>query len=376
MSDDQGDAEFEAGLAGLGDGPQNGAGGAAAGGTDRALGEVRRTVEDLATRVGADVGEDLAQIRGALDRIEARLGTERGTLVEQLQDSLADVASGEVVGALWEEVRAVQAEIEGIAAALAARTEPTADPAVAGMRDDLQALADDVRALAGSADEPTAAGSAEDRLGPLTEELATLRAELTEGLVVEPSDALSASLDALRSEVDGLRDTLGELRDAAAGAGAAPDDGPTAPDELAAIRTAIDDVRSRLDEGLVLADDAAPTAPGERSIDEVADQLAALRDFVASELDGLQQAMGATRAAVEHQPAPAAPAPAIDDEAVEVLRDEIRAAGGVSDQLVEALRDELKALRRRIAVKASEKVLDDQQLAQIADAVAARLAEE
>lgn len=376
MSDDQGDAEFEASLAGLGDGPQNGAGGAAAGGTDRALDEVRRTVEDLATRVGADVGEDLAQIRGALDRIEARLGTERGTLVEQLQDSLADVASGEVVGALWEEVRAVQAEIEGIAAALATRTEPTADPAVAGMRDDLQALADDVRALAGSADEPTAAGSAEDRLGPLTEELATLRAELTEGLVVEPSDALSASLDALRSEVDGLRDTLGELRDAAAGAGAAPDDGPTTPAELAAIRTAIDDVRSRLDEGLVLADDAAPTAPGERSIDEVADQLAALRDFVASELDGLQQAMGATRAAVEHQPAPAAPAPAIDDEAVEVLRDEIRAAGGVSDQLVEALRDELKALRRRIAVKASEKVLDDQQLAQIADAVAARLAEE
>ena len=86
MSDDQGDAEFEASLAGLGDGPQNGAGGAAAGGTDRALDEVRRTVEDLATRVGADVGEDLAQIRGALDRIEARLGTERGTLVEQQLD--------------------------------------------------------------------------------------------------------------------------------------------------------------------------------------------------------------------------------------------------------------------------------------------------
>ena len=36
-------------------------------------------------------------------------------------------------------------------------------------------------------------------------------------------------------------------------------------------------------------------------------------------------------------------------------------------------REELKALRRRIAVKAAERVLDDQQLAQIADAVAARL---
>ena len=67
---------------------------------------------------------------------------------------------------------------------------------------------------------------------------------------------------------------------------------------------------------------------------------------------------------------------AIDADAVELLRDEIRAAGAIPDQVIDALRDELKALRRRIAVKASERVLDDQQLTQIAEAVAARLAQD
>jgi non-ribosomal peptide synthetase component E (peptide arylation enzyme) len=75
---------------------------------------------------------------------------------------------------------------------------------------------------------------------------------------------------------------------------------------------------------------------------------------------------------------PAAPAPqaTLDPEAIDSLRDEIRSAGAIPDHVIDALREELKALRRRIAVKASERVLDDQQLAQIADAVAARLAQD
>lgn len=159
-------------------------------------------------------------------------------VVAKLQDHLADVASGAVVGTLWDEVRALREDVEGLVG--------------------------------------------------LTEELALLRSELVEGLVVEPSDSLSASLDALRVQIDELRDVLAER----AGAPADP-----APAEVA-------------------------------------------------ELD-----------------------PAV----VEVLREEIRAAGGVSDGVVDALREELKALRRRLAVKASERVLDDAQLDQIADAVAERL---
>jgi hypothetical protein len=146
------------------------------------------------------------------------------------------------------------------------------------------------------------------------------------------------------------------------------------------------------DEGLVLADDTelpAPAAGGGADVEAIADQVAALRDFVASELDTLRQTVSAridaatettvaaASARPEPEPAPAAAVGAtIDPDTLELLREEIRAAGTVSDQVIDALRDELKALRRRIAVKATERVLDDQQLAQIADAVAARLADD
>lgn len=268
---------------------------------------------------------DVAALLERFDDLQRRLGGDgQTTLIDQLQDNLADVASGAVVGALWDEVRAV-------------------------------------------------------------------RAELADGLVVEPSDALSASLDALRSEVDGLRDALGELR------GTAPvepvedrrDDGALL-ERLGTIQVGIDELRGRLDEGLVLAEDTelpAPAAPDSADVEAVADQVAALRDFVASELDTVRQTVAAridaateaTVAAASARPEPA-PAPdrpetaTIDPDTLELLREEIRAAGTVSDQVIDALRDELKALRRRIAVKAGERVLDDQQLAQIADAVVARLA--
>lgn len=336
MSDDQGDAEFEASLAGLGT-PQPP--------TPRAdrddLAEIRDRLDALEQRLDEAAAADRTdEVLRRLDALQDRLQGGQGSLLEQLQDNLADVASGEVVGSLWEEVRelraevgapaggldetaresleALRAEVEGLGAALAARTEPTADPAVAGMREDLRLLADDVRSVLEAPAAP--AGEAEDRLGPLADELATLRAELTEGLVVEPSDALLDQVASLRdfvgAELDRLQQTVA-ARDAA-------------PREAATVDTApLDDLATRL----------------------------------RTELDRLS-AVGA----------PAPPAAALDEEALDLLRQEIRAAGGVADQLVEALRDELKALRRRIAVKASEKVLDDEQLDQIAEAVAARLA--
>ena len=269
---------------------------------------------------------DVAALLGRFDSLQRSVvGDGQHSLIEQLQDNLADVASGDVVSALWDEVRAV-------------------------------------------------------------------RSELADGLVVEPSDALSASLDALRSEVDGLREALGELREApvpAPGDDGRDDDAVL--QRLGTIEAGIDDLRSRLDEGLVLADDTelpAPAAGGGADVEAIADQVAALRDFVASELDTVRQTVSAridaatetTVAVASARPEPEpAPAPAvgatIDPDTLELLREEIRAAGTVSDQVIDALRDELKALRRRIAVKATERVLDDQQLAQIADAVAARLAD-
>lgn len=289
------------------------------------------TAQQVANLAG-DLRAQLADALGTLDgdvvvhelgALRAQLGGGHGTVVEQLEDHLADVASGEVVGALWDEVRAV-------------------------------------------------------------------RTELADGLVVEPSDALAASLDALKDEVDGLRDSLGELRGAPEPADVGRDDEALL-QRLDALQVGLDEVRARLDDGLVLADDVEPpgaTAEGP-GVEAVADQVAALRDFVASELDTIRQTVAAridaaaeataatvAAAAARPEPEPAPQEAPIDAAAVDLLRDEIRAAGAIPDQVIDALREELKALRRRIAVKASERVLDDQQLAQIADAVAARLAED
>ncbi len=369
----------------------------------------------LADALGGLDGDALvAEVAG----LRAQLGVAEGTVVEQLQDHLADVASGQVVGALYDEVRevraaldtvrasgpdddraatidALRAEVEGIAAAIAERSEPTADPAVVAMRDELGVLTDEVRSLLASMEARDAATVAtampadepDDRIGPLVDELHGLRGELAEGLVVEPSDALSTSLDALRADVDGLRTALAQL-DAARTATPAdePDesDQPGALDEafaeeLAAIRAGIAALQARLDDGLVLADDSErPGAPAPTSgVEDLADQMAGLRDLVASELDSLRQTVAAAGATDE----PAGPVSAdvyatLDPDTIDLLREEIRAAGGVADQVVDALGDELKALRRRLAVKAAEKVLDEEQLAQIADAVAARLGQE
>lgn len=370
-------------------------------------------------------GDGSAEVLARIDALSGQLGGGTGDLLEQLQDNLADVASGEVVGALWDEVRRLRADLPDLVAVpapvVAAPVTPEPDP----------------------------------QLAALLDELAVLRSELDEGLVVEPSDALSASLDALRSEVDGLRDALGELR-ATPQPAAAPVDARLHAETLDlllgeiraasgsgdrvvdAVRAEVDGLRSSLaelratpapladpvddtrDEELLaevqairsavdaldvrLADGLAPTTPVEDAAfavggadvmdaEALADQIAALRDFVASELDTVQQTIAArldshaeataatVAAAASHpepEPSPATPpapvAAGLDPDTVDMLRDEIRAAGAIGDQVVDALREELKALRRRIAVKATERVLDDQQLAHIADAVAARLA--
>lgn len=357
-------------------------------------------VTNLPGDLRAHLADELADVR-------SRLGDGPGSLLEQLQDNLADVASGEVVGALWDEVRQLRTDLPDLVAV----PEPAAPPA-----------------------------DAHPQLAALTDELAVLRTELAEGLVVEPSGALSASLDDLKVELDELRASLGDLRATPEPVAAPVDDGREEQllGQLESIRTFVDEVRSRLD----AADDVTGPAPADRAeiaaivadqvsslrsymgseldsvreaigarvvvdaeveqahraalsdepdradIETLADQVAAMRDFIATELETLRQtvaarldaateATAATVATAASEP-PAGPAPqaTLDPEAIASLRDEIRAAGAIPDHVIDALREELKALRRRIAVKASERVLDDQQLAQIADAVAARLAQD
>lgn len=389
MSDDQGDADFEASLAGLAEGRQREAMSPTGDGGAPALDGLHQTLGELADRLsGLEQGLDDA--RSELAVVQRRLGAGTSSVVQELQDNLSDVASGEVVSALWEEVRAVRDALPDDAGA-----------ADAEVRSSLEALRAEVEGIAGAL-----ATTTDDRLGPLSEELASLRTSLAEGLVVEPSEELSSALEGLRAEVDTVRDAL-----AAGAVGEAPGPAPelvgpdttvleegmaslraaveqvqarldeglelSGPDTagiedtLASLRAGLNQVQARLDEGLELAGGLELPGPAEDPrIDELAAQLTSMRELMSTELDALREAVTAPSAPMP-EPVPAG----IDEETVELLREEIRAAGTVSDQLIEALRDELKALRRRIAVKASEKVLDDQQLAQIADAVAARLAE-
>ena len=117
--------------------------------------------------------------------------------------------------------------------------------------------------------------------------------------------------------------------------------------ELRFVRAAIDEVNDRLDDGLVLDDDLVAPAPSIPT--EVIDALAALRDEIAVGFDALRAML------------PSGASPGAAD-------------GGLSDHAVEELRGDMAALRRRIAVRAEGRVLSDEQLEQIAETVAERLA--
>lgn len=396
---------------------------------------------------GDSLSAEMAHVRGAVDEQSGAVAD----ALQRLQETLLDLASGEVVGALWDEFRALRDSIDSYARAVESvdsgdgGTSVDVDALAAGLRDQIDRLADrlepddtaareaaegtartsaDVRALSAdlngavaeiravaaavdrlsdaladaSAGAPADQGAAGDTDAPaaraaldaMAQDLAALRTELHDGLVVEPSDDLTGTLEALQAEIDGLRSgldaipamqsSLDSLRDVIAGAetaGAPAGDGADSDairQELGSIRTAVEAVQAQLDEGLVLADDVElpTTANGDAGV-AVADQIASLRDHVSTELDGLRAAVAQRGPGGGDAGDEGELVATIDPDTIDLLREEIRSAGGVSDQVVDALREELKALRRRLAVKAQEKVLSDEQLALIAEAVVERL---
>ena len=116
-----------------------------------------------------------------------------------------------------------------------------------------------------------------------------------------------------------------------------------------------------------MADDPAGDAP----VVDLAPMLESLED-VQSGIARLLDRPVAPEAAA----APAASGYAqVDPDVVDLLREEIRSAGGAGDELVETLAVELKALRRRIRLRAEGEFFSDEQLEVIAEAVARRLGE-
>ena len=438
-------------------------------------------------KVATESWGEFAGVRSKVDTILETSANQSGAVneaLEQLKETLLDVASGEVVGALWDEFRQVRATIE----ALVDQTGRTAPPeAVDALRDDVTDLTESVRTLLEQAEVVDEDGIGEAEGGYLTAlaaDVASLRRELQQGMIVEPSDAFGSSVDRLRADVstigdrlgavDELADAVAELRQSAGEPGSGGDaviaelrdrldslrdhvdqaterqvdalaklaDGPDRGDagaslgeeveaELRTLRSGVEDIIARLDEGLVLADDGPAGAAG--ASPELADQLATLRDTIGTEFEALRTSMGQlpsgdgvdltpltarldrlhddlseieipepSGAATDLSPVltaldelqqavghlldrpVSAPSAAdggsagfstLDPDVVDVLRDEIRSAGGASDEAFETLAAELKALRRRIRLRAEGEIFSDDQLELIAEAVARRLAE-
>lgn len=420
----------------------------------------------------------LSALQSTLDAVAQTISSETGqvgTVLGELQETMLDVASGEVVGALWDEVRGIRntvdelasralaiagtvedissrddssatAEvIEAVRAEVAAVRRDLADAVTAGevdeseaeasqaaLRADVTALASAVRDLLDQAEivdedapEPMGGGM----LTAVAADVAHLRSELSQGLIVEPSEALAGTVDELRADLAELRERMQVLADLEVAIDGLSTPAQSAPagdaDQLAAVRAGIEDIIARLDEGLVLADDEL-TPPAAALSPAVVDQLAALKDQIATEFDALRSTpkratddsgpsagelandeLASITELLEHvrddlaelpeRIAASAPAPTaageapgagsadadyvtIDPDSIDLLREEIRNAGAsagasTSDEVLEALTKELKSLRRRIRLRAEGEIFSQADLETIAAAVARKLAD-
>lgn len=250
-------------------------------------------------KVATESYGEIAGLRSKVDTILETSANESGAVtgtLEHLKETLQDLASGEVVGALWDEVRQIRATVE----ALVDRDADSADPEAAEMlRADVSALTASVRDLLEQAEVVDEQGVGESDGGYLTAlaaDVAALRAELSEGLIVEPSDAFGSSVEQLRTDLVGigerlsvvaeLRDSVAELRTVTEAADGTPPPAALPAEleaELRTVRAGVEDIIARLDEGLVLAEDGA--APVQETSPELADQVATLRDQVSAEFE-------------------------------------------------------------------------------------------
>lgn len=278
---------------------------------------------------GVGVGDELASLTGSLAAIEASDTTvETGVKalradVASLRDSLVELASGDVVGALWDEVRALRSVVEE----LRSKGVHSQTPAQAST--------------------PLVARETFAAVDAIAIDLTRLRADLTDGLVIEADDSLSEHLEDIRTRLtelaqadvavspdaaamDAVAASVDEMRAALSqGVDARPT--PELADQLAEIRSAVVATSARLDEGLVI----------DVSDNDVADHVASLRDEVTAELEAVRQ----------------------------ILADALDRPSAVTEELTA----ELAALRRRIKVRSEADVLTNDQLDRIAQAVADRL---
>lgn len=364
-------------------------------------------------QIAAESWSEIAGLRAKVDAILETSANESGkvsTVLDQMKETLLDVASGEVVGALWDELRQMKATLQAMV------DESGAGAADQDLRNDIGALVTSVNQLL---------------------EQAEVLDEDTEMVIQPPAELL-----ALAEDVAALRDAT---RETAVDIELPPELAEVGPrlselsEELQATHRGIEDILGRLDEGLVLADDEARPVLDAGIPVAVADQLAGLRDQLHNEFDAIRDVLAggggsgaaaevdlsevhsslgdlldavarlldrpngtesidltgvlASLAQIENDVAALGDRigeagggagvvevanARLDPDSLDLLREEIRAAasgggGGVSEELLGSLRDELKALRRRIKLRAEGEVFSEEDLDAIANAVAERL---
>ena len=249
-----------------------------------------------------------------------------------------------MLGALWDEFRAARTSIDEVLISVE-RTEESARAAADGvagreddgasaeqaarfeaLRADVSTLTDAVRDLLERADvvDESEPAPTDAMLVAVAADVSTLRRELSQGLVVEPSDALSGAVEQLRADVAALDDrlaTIDELQ-AAVESLARPAEADTEADEDEGWEPggAGDVVATTLDELRAVREELAALADRMDRITDLEAAVGALRDDV--------QAAGAPGEEVE---APAALTPEhLDDLGGELatLRSSVEHVGG------------------------------------------------
>ena len=300
-------------------------------------------------QVAAESWGEFAGLRAKVDAILETSANETGAvshLLDEIREALLDVASGEVVGALWDEFRSARSSIDEVLLTVG-RAEEAARAAAEGadrgdvdatseatarmeaLRTDVNALTEAVRDLLEQAevvDESAEAAPVDAMMVAVAADVATLRRELSQGLVVEPSDALSGAVDQLRADVaalddrllaiDGLQSSLDALRSEVHD-GPADDESSTAEEtlsELRSVRAEIGSLAERVNgiDELQRSIDALGASPDEGASDAALAELRSVRD----DLVGLRERIDGLAGL---------------EQAVQALRDDVRATAGEED---------------------------------------------
>lgn len=225
--------------------------------------EVHAADSHLLRTVRADAEALVEQLRGVDDRSQYLQQT-----LDGLREQMAELASGEVVAALWDEVRVVRSE-------LAARGGD--DAALARIESLRQELRDGLEVGAS---------------GPLDELLAAVDQLATGGVVLELPEELDASLAAIERRIDELATTVAST--AISGEASAPADDRLVVEverlasevrslldqaEVAGVDDETFDERDfEVDDGSFAPDDVAPWSPDAEKLDGLTAAVEAVRD--------------------------------------------------------------------------------------------------